>query len=114
MASNPDRGEILLTELQVRAAALWERRPGNTGGRGDGGRGVGDATQRAPSPLGVETRGVSDRSRFSAPGRGLPRALGGHRAEGPRPRGRGRVLARVPSRCHRPALPPSPLPNSFE
>lgn len=38
MASNPDRGEILLTELQVRAAALRERRPGNTG---EGGRGSG-------------------------------------------------------------------------
>lgn len=107
MASNPDRGEILLTELQVRAAALRERRGGNTGDRG---RGVGDAAQRAPGPLGVETRGVSDRSRFSAPGPGLPRALGGHRAEGPGPRGRGRVLARVPSWCHRPALPPIPAP----
>lgn len=32
MASNPDRGEILLTELQVRAAALRERRPGKPGG----------------------------------------------------------------------------------
>lgn len=73
MASNPDRGEILLTELQVRAAALRERRPGNPGG--EGGRGVGDAARRAPGPLGVETRGVSGRSRLSDPGPGLPRAL---------------------------------------
>lgn len=48
MASNPDRGEILLTELQVRAAALRERRPGNPGG--EGGRGVGDAARRG-APL---------------------------------------------------------------
>lgn len=34
MASNPDRGEILLTELQVRAAALRERRLGKRGGGG--------------------------------------------------------------------------------
>lgn len=108
MASNPDRGEILLTELQVRAAALRERRPGNTG---EGGRGVWDAVRRAPGPLGVETRGLSGRSRFSSPGPSLPRALGGHRAEGHRLRGRVRALARVPSRCHRPALPPNPAPE---
>ena len=48
MASNPDRGEI--TELQVRAAALRERRPGNPGGEGGRGVGVGDAARRG-APL---------------------------------------------------------------
>lgn len=87
MASNPDRGEILLTELQVRAAALRECRLGKRGGlggdSGDGGRGLGDAAHRAPDPLSAETRVVSVRSGCPTPGTGLPRALGGHRAEGP-------------------------------
>lgn len=45
-------------------------------GRRPRGRGRGRcAARRAPGPLGVETRGVSGRSRLSAPGPGLPRAL---------------------------------------
>lgn len=39
---------LVAAELQVRAAALRERRPGNPGG--EGGRGVGDAARRG-APL---------------------------------------------------------------
>lgn len=114
MASNPDRGEILLTELQVRAAGPAGAPAG--GAPGKAGPGVGGTLRTAPlAPLSAETLRVSVRSRFPTPGTRSPARYRGPPGGGtPRPHGRGRVLARVPAWCHRPALPPALLPNSFE